>query len=95
MGGRCRAGGSADFGCVSSGLGARQRRWAVFFGSINVRVAGLLEGQIDATTANGVRWGSHSTLVAAVSHFLVLKAELEVLGSGCSANLIEDEVDAF
>jgi hypothetical protein len=58
-------------------------------------VAGLLEGQIDATTANGVRWGSHSTLVAAMSHFLVLKAELEVLGSGCSANLIEDEVDAF
>jgi hypothetical protein len=40
----------------------------------------LLEGWIDATAANGVRWGSHSALVATVSHFPELKTELEVLG---------------
>jgi hypothetical protein len=41
----------------------------------------LLEGRIDTVAANEVHWGSHSVLVAAVSHFLVLKAKLEVLGS--------------
>jgi hypothetical protein len=34
-------------------------------------------------------------LVAAVSHFPKLKTELEVLGSGRSADLIEDEADAL
>jgi hypothetical protein len=34
-------------------------------------------------------------LVATVSHFSELKIELEVLGSGCNANLIEDEADAL
>jgi alanine dehydrogenase len=48
-------------------------------------VAERLEGQIGAATANGVRWGSCSVLVAAVSHFLELDADLEVLGSGRSA----------
>jgi hypothetical protein len=48
-------------------------------------VAERLEGQIGAVTANGVRWGSCSVLVAAVSHFLELDADLEVLGSGRSA----------
>jgi hypothetical protein len=28
-----------------------------------------LEGRIDAATANRVHWGSHSALVAVVSHF--------------------------
>jgi hypothetical protein len=44
--------------------------------------AELLEGWIDIGAANGVHWGSHSALVAAVLHFLELKTELEVLGSG-------------
>jgi hypothetical protein len=45
-------------------------------------VAERLEGQIDITAANGVHWGSYSALVAIVSHFLVLDANLEVLRSG-------------
>jgi hypothetical protein len=52
-----------------------------------------LEGQIDGVLANGVHWGSHSALVAMVSHFTELDADLEVLGSGCNAGLIEDEVN--
>jgi hypothetical protein len=55
----------------------------------------LLEGQIDAAAANGVCWGSRSMLFAAVSHFLELKTELEVLGSGRNVDLTEDEVDAL
>jgi hypothetical protein len=58
-------------------------------------VAELLEGQIDAVFANRVRWGPCSTLVAVVSHFLELKIELEVLGSGRSVDLIEDEAYAI
>jgi hypothetical protein len=54
-----------------------------------------LEGQIDAVATNGVRLGSHSTLVAVVSHFSELKPELELLGSGHNAYLIEDEVDTL
>jgi hypothetical protein len=57
--------------------------------------AEVLDGRIDATTANMVRWGTHSALVATVSHFLELKTEVEVFGSGCNADLSEDEVDAF
>jgi hypothetical protein len=41
----------------------------------------LLEGRIDAATANGVHWGTRSVLVATLSHFLELKPELELLGS--------------
>jgi hypothetical protein len=58
-------------------------------------VAERLKGQIDAAAANGVRWGSRSTLVATVSHFLELYVDLEVLGSGCNARLAADEVDAL
>jgi hypothetical protein len=57
--------------------------------------AELLEDRIDATTANGVHWWSCSTLAIVVSHLLELKTEQEVLGSGCSADLIEDEADAL
>jgi hypothetical protein len=66
-----------------------------FLAASMATVAELLEGQIDVASANRVRWGSHSTLVAAVSHFLELKTELEVLGSGHSVDLIEDEADAM
>jgi hypothetical protein len=55
----------------------------------------LLKGWIDTTAANSVCWGSHSALVAIVSHFLELKTELEVLGSGRSADLIKNETDAL
>jgi hypothetical protein len=58
-------------------------------------VAELLEVQIDAVAANGVRWGSCSALVAAVSDFLKLDIDLEVLRSGHNAGLKEGEVDAL
>jgi hypothetical protein len=45
--------------------------------------------------ANRVRWESRSTLVATVSHFLELDADLEVLGSDHFTGLTEDEVDAL
>jgi hypothetical protein len=55
----------------------------------------LLEDRMDATAANGVGYGSCSTLVSTVSHFPKLRSELELLGSGRNADLIEDEVDAL
>jgi hypothetical protein len=55
----------------------------------------LLEGCNDAATTNGVHWGSRSVLVVAVSHFLELKTELELLGSRCNADLTEDKADAL
>jgi hypothetical protein len=58
-------------------------------------VAELLEGWIDVAAANGVYWGSRSTLVATVSHFSELKTELEVLESKPCADLTEGEVDAL
>jgi hypothetical protein len=38
----------------------------------------LLEGQIDATTANRVCWGSCSMLVATMLYFQELKPELQL-----------------
>jgi hypothetical protein len=58
-------------------------------------VAERLKGRIDTAAANGVRWGSRSALVATMSHFLELDADLEVLRSGHSVGLIEDEVDTL
>jgi hypothetical protein len=37
----------------------------------------------------------HSMFIAIVSHIPELKTELDVLGSGCSADLIEHKVDAI
>jgi hypothetical protein len=54
-------------------------------------VAELLEDRVNAVAANGVRWG----LVATLSHFLKLEAELELLGSRCNMALTEDQVDAL
>jgi hypothetical protein len=42
----------------------------------------LLEDWIDAAAANGVRWGSHPSLVAIVLYFPELKTNLEVLRTG-------------
>jgi hypothetical protein len=45
----------------------------------------LLERRIDVATANKVCYGTHSALVVIMSHFLELKASLEVLVSGHNA----------
>jgi hypothetical protein len=95
VGSGCRARGSADYGCTSSGLGAGQHRWVIFSGNIYVTAAEQLEGQIDATAANGVHWGSRSALVATLSRFLELMTKLEVLGSRRSADWTEDKADAL
>jgi hypothetical protein len=55
----------------------------------------LFEGWINAAAANGVYWGSRTTLVTTMSHFLELKTVLEVLWSRRSANLTEDESDVL
>jgi hypothetical protein len=54
-----------------------------------------LEGQIDTVATNGVRWGSRFSLVAFVSQFSELDADLEVLGSRRNVGLTEGEVDAL
>jgi hypothetical protein len=58
-------------------------------------VVKMLEGRIDAAAANGVRSRSRSALVVAVSHFLDLKTELEVLGIRHSTDFTEDKADAL
>jgi hypothetical protein len=58
-------------------------------------VVELLEGQIDASTANAVRWGTQSALFAALSHFLELKSKLELLESRHNADLTVDQADAL
>jgi hypothetical protein len=58
-------------------------------------VAELLKGWIDTTTANGVCWGTQAMLVAALPHFLELKSELELLGSGWNVDLTDDQADAL
>jgi hypothetical protein len=46
-----------------------------------------VEKRVNAMAANGVWWGTHSALVAALSHFPKLEPELELLGSGLDADL--------
>jgi hypothetical protein len=58
-------------------------------------VVELLEGWIDTTTTNGVHWGTRFALVAALLHFLKLKNELELLGSGCNVDQTKDQVNAL
>jgi hypothetical protein len=58
-------------------------------------VAELLESRIDAVATNRVCWGSHSALVAIVSHLPELDVDLDVLGSRRVAGLTDDEVDAL
>jgi hypothetical protein len=54
-----------------------------------------VEGQINTMATNGVRWGTRFTLVAALSHFLELKSELELLRFGQNADLSDDQMDAL
>jgi hypothetical protein len=58
-------------------------------------VVELIKDRVDTAAANGVRWDTQPVLAAALSHFLELGAELELLGSGCNADLTEDQVDAL
>jgi hypothetical protein len=58
-------------------------------------VAELLRGQVDVVVANRVRWGTQSTLIAALSHFPELEAKLELLGSRSNAVQMEVQVDAL
>jgi hypothetical protein len=55
----------------------------------------LLRGHIDAVAVNKVCWGTGSALVAAVLHLPNLGPELELLGSGCNADLAKDQVDTL
>jgi hypothetical protein len=58
-------------------------------------VVELLDGRIDTAATNGVRWGTGTMLVTALSHFLELKSELELLGSGQNADLTDDQANAL
>jgi hypothetical protein len=58
-------------------------------------VAELIEDCIDTTAANGVHWGTRSMLAFALSHFLELGAELELLRFGRNADLTEEQVSAL
>jgi hypothetical protein len=55
----------------------------------------LLEGRIDNEAANGVHSGTQSALLVALSYFLELKSELELLGSGRNMDLTEDMANAL
>jgi hypothetical protein len=55
----------------------------------------LIEEHFDIAVANGVFWGDRLALATALLHFSELEAELELRGSGCNANLMEDQVDAL
>jgi hypothetical protein len=58
-------------------------------------VVELLEGWVDTAAANGVLWGTRSTLISALSYFSEVDAELELLMSRHNADLTEDQVDAL
>jgi hypothetical protein len=58
-------------------------------------VVELLESRIDTAATMGVHLGTRSALVAALLHFLELKIKLELLGSRCNVDLIEDQADAL
>jgi hypothetical protein len=70
-------------------------------GGLSVLAASLaektkkVENQINTAAAHGVRWGTRSALVAALSHFLKLEPDQELHGSGWDADLSDDRVDAL
>jgi hypothetical protein len=55
----------------------------------------VVENRINTVTANGVRRGTRSTLVVALSYFPKLKSKLELLGSRWNADLSDDQADAL
>jgi hypothetical protein len=79
--------------CSGSGTGG-----AGISSSLVVSLAMVMEevgNRIYTVTANGVRWGTRSMLVAVLSHFPKQEPELELLGSGRDANLSDDQADAL
>jgi hypothetical protein len=54
----------------------------------------MIEGPVDATTANGVHWGSLLALIAALCHFPEVGPELDLLGFEHNANPIEGQLNA-
>jgi hypothetical protein len=77
--------------------------WDLVLGEVNVpsslavslSMVESLKDRIDIATTNGVHWRTHSTLVAALSHFLELKSELELFGSGWNADQADNQADAL
>jgi hypothetical protein len=57
--------------------------------------AELIKDRIDVATANGVRWGTRSALVATLSHFMELGTKPELLQSRRNVDLTEDQVDVL
>jgi hypothetical protein len=55
----------------------------------------LIEDCVDAAATNRVCWGGGSALSTFLSCFSELETELELLGFGRNANLMEDQVDAL
>jgi hypothetical protein len=49
----------------------------------------LIKGCVDIVATNGVYWGVRLVLLTALSHFPKLEPELDLLGSGCNADLPE------
>jgi hypothetical protein len=55
----------------------------------------LPEDRVDIVAANKVQWGTRSVLVAALSHFVELKSELELLGSRQNVDMTDDQAEAL
>jgi hypothetical protein len=53
----------------------------------------MIQGHVDAATANRVHCGARLALTVVLSHFP--KLELELLGSGYNANLMKDDMEVF
>jgi hypothetical protein len=58
-------------------------------------VAELIEGYVNTMASNVIHYRTWSTLTAALSHFPNLETELELLGSGRNADLMESQLDAL
>ena len=56
-------------------------------------VVDAVEDRLDVAAFSGVHWGTQSSLVVVLSHFLELEAELGLLGSGRSAETSETELE--
>jgi hypothetical protein len=55
----------------------------------------LIKVHVDAASANGVHWVAQLALTTILSPFPKLEPELEFLGSGYNADLMEGQLEAF
>jgi hypothetical protein len=55
----------------------------------------LTEARVDAVAINGVQWGARLALTAALSYFLELEDELDLLGFGYNADLLSDGMETL